>query len=178
MVCDVERKKNLSQIPTVRSSWNTETRLVRFASCLEETEGEKKNNKLDECKVVGRQKERQKREQEKVNRRRKKKKEREKRKTRRKRNRRKYDQNLSGFKHPWFFFFFTVRVARKAIVSRTRAYEEARWNIGIHFPGFATKILSYINIYIYICACIFIEKKLDESLSSNRGPTHPMQPGL
>lgn len=82
MFCDVERKKNLSQIPTVRSSWNTETRLVRFASCLEETEGEKKNNKLDECKVVGRQKERQKREQEKVNRRRKKKKrEREKKNT-------------------------------------------------------------------------------------------------
>lgn len=42
----------------------------------------KKNNKLDECKVVGRQKERQKREQEKVNRRRKKKKrEREKKNT-------------------------------------------------------------------------------------------------
>ena len=44
MFCDVERKKNLSQIPTVRSSWNTETRLVRFASCLEETEGEKKKS--------------------------------------------------------------------------------------------------------------------------------------
>lgn len=47
------------------------------------------------------------------------------------------------------------------------------------FPWFRDEdFILHKYIYIYICACIFIEKKLDESLSSNRGPTHPMQPGL
>lgn len=94
MCCDVEQKPVANPYGEKLVAYRDPSRAFRVV--LRRDRGRKKNNKLDECKVVGRQKERQKREQEtvKVNRRQKKK--REKRKTRRKRNQRKYDQNLSG----------------------------------------------------------------------------------
>ena len=80
MCCDVEQKPVANPYGEKLVAYRDPSRAFRVV--LRRDRGRKKNNKLDECKVVGRQKERQKREQEtvKVNRRQKKK-EREKKNT-------------------------------------------------------------------------------------------------